>query len=487
VSAIAGKVESRVNTGGKTGLSGRTVLEKTAVLFVVLAIMMVPAAGCLSKKAEAPERPNIILVLTDDQDASTLPYMPYVAGEFQASATTFPNATYNFSLCCPSRVSILRGQYTHNHRVWENVEPEGGYERFVEVGDDNSHVARWLDQESYNTGMFGLYLNGYVPVEDGPKPEGWDRFVLRGHIYSGGHQSPKAYKDEVIKDNAIRWLKERLPGRRPVFAWISFEAPHFPYEFDPRYADRFTEAPVPKPPSFNEKDVSDKPGYVADRPRLTDEGVRQLEGSYRDRLRGLLTPDDALRSIVEVVNAEGELDNTYIVFWTDNGYMMGQHRLLGKRDAYLESISFPMIVRGPGVRRGASDPRIVMNQDLAPTFAQMGTTDVPAFVDGRSMLPILDGTGPWRDVGLIEAPEPPSGLQDGTRPPSYRGLRAEAYTYVEYATGEHEYYDLRTDPHQLTNAYASLDQTRKDALHEKTRALAECAEAECRSLEERAP
>ena len=449
--------------------------------------MTVPAAGCLSKKADVAARPNIILVLTDDQDASTLRHMPYVAGEFQASATTFPNATYNFSLCCPSRASILRGQYTHNHGVWDNIEPEGGYERFVEVGDDDSHVARWLDEAGYNTGMFGAYLNGYNPQQDSPEPEGWDRFVPRGFSYNGKPASPEAYEDEVIKDNALRWLKARVPGRRPLFAWISFYAPHGPYDFDPRYADRFTDTPLPKSRSFNEKDVSDKPAYVADWPQFTDEEVRQLAQDHRDRLRGLLTPDDAVRSIVEVLEAEGELDNTYIVFWSDNGYMMGQHGLLFKIHAYVESISFPMIVRGPGVRRGASDPRIVMNQDLAPTFARMGHAEVPAFVDGRSIVPILDGTGQWREVGLIEAPEPPSHVRPELRVPSYRGLRSEDYTYVEYATGEREYYDLQTDPHQLTNAYASLDQARKGALHEKTRALADCAGAECRSLEERTP
>jgi N-acetylglucosamine-6-sulfatase len=463
------------------------VLKKTAALLVVLAIMTVPAAGCLSKKAEVPERPNIILVLTDDQDASTLPHMPYVAGEFQANATTFPNATYNFPLCCPSRVSILRGQYTHNHRVWENIEPEGGYERFVEVGDDDSHVARWLDEEGYSTGMFGSYLNGYAPRRDDPKPEGWDRFVPRGLSYKGKRHSPEAYEDEVIKENAMRWLKQRVPGRRPLFAWISFYAPHEPYDFDPHYRDRFTEVPLPKPPSFDEKDVSDQPEYVANWPQLTEEGVRELARDHQDRLRALLTPDDAVKSIVELLEAEGELDDTYIVFWSDNGFMMGQHGLLAKRHAYLESISFPMIVRGPGVLRGASDPRVVMNQDLAPTFAEIGHADTPAFVDGRSMLPILDGTGPWREVALIEAPESPSRLRPELRVPSYRGLRAEDYTYVEYATGEREYYDLPGDPHQLTNAYASLDETRKAALREKTRALAECAGANCRSLEDGTP
>jgi arylsulfatase A-like enzyme len=472
---------------GSTRLSSRAALKNVASLFIVLTVIMVPAASCLPQKAEVAERPNIVLVLTDDQDESTLKHMPYVAGDFQAGATTFPNATYSFPLCCPSRVSMLRGQYAHNHRVWENIEPEGGYDRFVEVGDDDSHLARWLHEAGYSTGMFGSYINGYNPQEDGAKPEGWDRFVPRGFSYEGERASPEVYEDEVTKDNVLRWLEKRVPGPRPFFAWISFHAPHAPFEFDPRYADRFTETPLPKPPSFNEEDVLDKPGYVADLPRLTDERVAQLEENQRDRLRGLLTSDDAVRSIVELLESEGELDKTYIVFWSDNGSMLGQHRLLGKRHAYLEAISFPMIVRGPGVRGGATDPRIVMNQDLAPTFARIGHADLPAFVDGRSMGPIFDGSGSWREVGLIEGPEPPSRLGGQMRPPAYQGLRAEDYTYVEYATGDYEYYDLRADPYQLTNSYASLDEARKAALQEKARSLGGCAGGECRTLEERAP
>lgn len=476
-----------MNVGGSIRLFSGAALRKLSSLFIVLALMIVPALGCFSVEEKAPERPNIILVLTDDQDVSTLRHMPYVTGDFQASATTFPNATYNFPLCCPSRVSMLRGQYAHNHRVWENIEPEGGYDRFVEVGDEDSHLARWLDEAGYNTGMFGSYINGYNPQQDDPKPEGWDRFVPRWFSYDGERASSQVYEDELTKDNAIRWLEQKVPGPRPFFAWISFHAPHAPSKFDPRYAERFTETPLPKPPSFNEEDVSDRPGYVADLPRLTDERVAQLEESQRDRLRGLLTPDDAVRRIVEVLKSEGELDNTYIVFWSDNGVMLGQHRVLGKRHAYLESISFPMIVHGPGVPRGATDPRIVMNQDLAPTFARIGHADLPEFVDGRSMLPILDGSGSWREVGLIEGPEPPSRLGGQMRPPAYQGLRTEDYTYVEYATGDYEYYDLPTDPYQLTNAYASLDEARKAALQEKTRSLGKCAGVECRSLEERAP
>jgi N-acetylglucosamine-6-sulfatase len=458
-------------------LFSRPRYKKVVVLFVVLVLMSVPAASKIPREAEAAVRPNIILVLTDDQDENTLKYMPYVAGKFQARATTFPNATYNFPLCCPSRVSMLRGQYTHNHHVWENSEPEGGYERFVEVGDDNSHVVRWLDQAGYNTGMFGKYING-AHKRDAARPEGWDKFLVEGYSYDSSPAPPTAHEDEVIKDNAVRWIKQNLPGR-PLFAWISFNAPHSPYRFDPKYADRFTKARLPQPPSFSEGNVSDKPRYVSNRPRLSERKVAQMTYDHQDQLRGLLTPDDAVEKIVGVLKAAGELDNTYVVFWSDNGSLMGQHRLFGKEHAYVESISFPMIVSGPHVRSGASNTRIVMNQDLAPTFADIANARAPAFVDGRSIVPIFDGVGPWRDVGLIEAPD----QTNPKDPPSYRGIRDENYTYVEYATGEREYYDLRTDPYQLTNAYASLAETRKAALHKRTRALTECAGATCRSLE----
>src|SRR5215204_208661 len=138
--------------GAKAGLFSRPGPKKVVALFVVLVVMSVPAASRIPREAEATVRPNIILVLTDDQDANTLQYMPYVAGEFQASATTFPNATFNLPLCCPSRVSILRGQYTHNHKIWDGSPPDGGYDRFVRLGEDNSHVARWLNKAGYRTG-----------------------------------------------------------------------------------------------------------------------------------------------------------------------------------------------------------------------------------------------------------------------------------------------------------------------------------------------
>ncbi len=478
----------RITTASALSFVG-TRLKKVALLLIVLAVASVSVSSVSvssmevrrteAGQTEAAPRPNIIFVLTDDQSANTLPYMPYVGDEFQGKATTFPNATYNFPLCCPSRVSILRGQYTHNHGVWSNSPPDGGYDRAKALGIHDRQIARRLDSVGYQTGTFGKYINGY-DIEEDPKQLGWDRLVLPGYDYDGSKVAPNVHKDEVVKDNALRWLKKSLPGG-PLFMWVGFEAPHAPFDYDPMYSDRFDSARLPDPPSFNEEDVSDKPRYVSDRPLLSERGLALLRRMHRDRLRGLLTPDNAVRKIVSTLKDAGELDDTYVVFWSDNGYMTGEHRLHNKRHAYVESISFPMLVRGPNVRRGASDPRIVMNQDLAPTFADLANARPPAYVDGRSMVPIFDGGGSWRDVGLIEG----RGTTGPSTPPTYQGLRAEDYVYVQYETGEHEYYDLRADPYQLENAYASLDEPRKVALREKTLALARCERSTCRSREDR--
>jgi N-acetylglucosamine-6-sulfatase len=385
-------------------------MKRTILLFASVAVAMVLVGLGGSRAEVAQPRPNIIIVITDDQDANSLEYMPYISGDFKASATTFPNATFNFPLCCPSRTSILRGQYTHNHDVWENrTEDDGGYEKFLAEGHDRSTFPVWLDNVGYQTGGFGKYLNGYSPKAHG-KPVGFDFFRHHNRTWNNQAVAAGVHLDDQIRENAVRWLKQSIPGG-PLMLWVGFLASHHPYSYDPIYAERFTQTTLPNEPSFNELDVSDKPKYVRNAATLTEAEVARLEEENRNRLRGLLTPDEAMRQMVEVVEASGETDNIYFVFWTDNGWMMGQHGLRakpepeadGKRHAYLESISIPMLVKGPGVRRGATDERIVMNQDLAPTFADLANARIPAFVDGRSMGPIFDDIGAWREVGLIES------------------------------------------------------------------------------------
>jgi arylsulfatase A-like enzyme len=462
----------------------RTVLLLSSV---ALAMILVVWGGFRAEvtqpaQAQADSRPNIIFVMTDDQDKDTIRNMPFVRDELTPNATTFPNATFNYPLCCPSRSSILRGQYTHNHGVWENtVALDGGYEKFLENDLDSSIFPMWLDSSGYQTAGFGLYVNGWSPSQHG-KPEGFDFFRAYNQDWSGVGVPDTEHRDSYVKDNAVRWLAQNVSGP-PLMMWVSFHAPHSPFRYDPRYEGRFKDVRMPKGAAFNEADVSDKPEYVQNLPRLTEAQVAQKEKNHRDRLRALLTPDTALRELRDTVREAGELDNTYIVFWTDNGWMMGEHRLGAKRHAYVESVSFPMMVRGPGVPKGETDTRVVMNQDLAPTFAELANAPTPDFVDGRSMVPILDGEGPWRDVGLIQASPP----YNSTQPPAYQGLRAEDFTYVEYVTGEREYYNLRTDPNQLENGYRALTDKRKADLAAMLDGLKGCAGSVCREAEDVTP
>jgi N-acetylglucosamine-6-sulfatase len=454
-------------------LNGRSV----KYIFVVTLLCLVGASVSSTSlpEVEAASRPNIIFVMTNDQDKDTLRYMPFVRDNMMNNGTTFPNATFNYPLCCPSRASILRGQYTHNHGVWENsAELDGGYEKFLENNLDSSTFPMWLGRAGYQTAGFGTYLNEWNPTVHGT-PEGFDFFRARNQSWTGGGVPNTEHRDTYVKRNAIRWLKENVSGP-PLMMWVSFYAPHKPYDYDPAYEGRFTDINLPKGGAFNELDASDKPEYVQNHPTLSEEDIAQLQEIHRDRLRSLLTPDAALEKVRDTLREAGELENTYIVFWTDNGYMMGEHRVRHKRHAYVESISFPMIIRGPGVSKGATDERVVMNQDLAPTFADIANAYVPAFVDGRSMLPILDGVGPWRHVGLIEASPP----YDARQPPAYQGLRAEDYTYVEYATGEKEYYNLSADPDQLENRYEALTDERKAELAAHLDALKRCRGSACR-------
>lgn len=460
-------------------------MRRIMLAALVLLVLVVPATAPKPASGVALDspKPNVIMVMTNDQDADSVRSMPYTGREFKASATTYPNFTFNFSLCCSSRSSILLGQYTHNHGVWDNVAPAGGYQSWKDRNLNRSYLARWMNAAGYDTAMYGNYLNGFHPVLD-EKPIGWDRFVLSGFTEGRTRLPLGAYDDEDTKDRALEFLAKNLGGPEPVFAWISFDAPHHPYGHDPLYADRFAEEPLPADPSFDEADTSDKPGYVNRWRRITDEDRAHLTEVHRNRLRGLLTVDDAMRRIVAQVRARGEAEETYMVFISDNGYMMGEHRIREmKRVPYLESISFPMLVKGPGVAQGATSERVVMNQDLAPTFVDAADGTLPPFVDGRSALPLMkDPNAAWRDVGLIEGP-----VRDGS-PPSYRGLRGEDFTYVRYdETGEREFYDLNADPHQLENRYPSLTDEEKARLEERLNKLDGCKGSGCVAPENAPP
>jgi arylsulfatase A-like enzyme len=259
----------------------------------------------------------------------------------------------------------------------------------------------------------------------------------------------------------------------------------------------FADAELPRPPSFDEADVSDKPAFIRRLPPLNQEQIAYLEYEYRKRIASLQAIDDMVESIVAALGETGQLDNTYVIYTSDNGFHMGEHRLIaGKDTPYEEDIRVPMVMRGPGVPVGHRLDAMVVNIDLAPTFAEIAGIEAPDFVDGRSFLPLLqDRERPWRESFLIERRKLEEQLvrqskYNGLTPEEldqaavFNGIRTRELVYVEYGSGERELYDLAQDPHQLANLADEADPVLVSALSARLVVLAECTGARCRELED---
>jgi N-acetylglucosamine-6-sulfatase len=260
--------------------------------------------------------------------------------------------------------------------------------------------------------------------------------------------------DSLVKDEALRFLSNRLNDDAPVFAFVNFGAMHKPYYYAQIDADKFKGEAVPRTPAFNEDDVSDKPADIQSLPRLSDADISELDRGYRKGLRSLMRVDRFIRDASDLLRRKGEMDNTYFLFYTDNGVHFGQHRFMhGKLKPYEEDVNFPLIVRGPGIPHGVVKPQLVGNHDLAATLADMGNASVPTFVDGRSFLSLATGaTTVWPRTAILselETNDVPLNKWDMLR------MRGEVYT--RYEGGATEYYNLSVDPYQVHNALGPSD------------------------------
>jgi N-acetylglucosamine-6-sulfatase len=447
----------------------------------------------------ANPRPNILLILADDMKASDLDHMPNTQRLLVNQGVKFTKPWVTRSLCCPSRATILLGQYTHNHKVWVNVEPSGGFWNFLDQGQENSTIATWLNAAGYETILIGKYLNRYGLDRNGNRapsthlPPGWDRWYAWQGIYGGTDTSYKinengqivTYQRSEIHDTDLHArtaenLIRNTAGNRPFFMYLAPNAPHDPAYFAPRHANLFTTTPLPKPQSFNEADVSDKPEWVQNKPRLSSTQISNLTQFYRKRLRALQSLDEMVERLVNALRAAGELSNTYIVLTSDNGIYLGEHRLQAKGAAYNASPRVPLVIRGPEVPRGVTRSQMALNNDLAPTFAFWAGVRPPGFVEGRSLAPLLTSSPPatWRTAFLIEHRRTPEEFAYVRAIPNYFAVRTARYNYVEYGTGEKELYDLNADPTELTNIYNSAPQTLRSELKARLEALKICARAD---------
>src|SRR5918997_3196673 len=513
----------------KEALPGSLASLLATLLLVGCAVLGEPAeeteiteteAQEAATSAETPtERPNIVFILTDDLDYASAQKMPRIGALLRERGASFENAFASQSLCCPSRATILTGLYAHNSGIKGNRPPDGGFEVFRDEGLEEETIATRLQAGGYQTAFFGKYLNGY-PSPDDPSyvPVGWDEWYgelerydpydyqinENGEVVSYGSEEEDFFTD-VLSDKATDFVGQAAPEDRPFFAYVNPTAPHEPAIPAERPRGAFAEEKAPRSPSFDEEDISDKPSWIRDGERFSEEEVSQTDELYRRRLESMLAVDEMLASLVEELEAVGELDNTYIFFTSDNGFHLGTHRLgHGKKTPYEEAAHVPLFVRGPGVPAGSAVKNLVLNNDLAPTFAELAGVEFP--VDGRSLVPLLRGEEPpsWRSSVLLEAfldgksarqksdevedDEEGAGenTDEGNRTDrtAFQAVRTKTHKYVEHENGERELYDLRADPYELDNLYEGADPAVLEDLKARLDALKSCSESGCREAED---
>jgi N-acetylglucosamine-6-sulfatase len=435
-------------------------------------------AGSMRKAQSAPAPPNMVFILTDDMRKDDLKYMPKTKALLQSTGMTFENAFVSNPLCCPSRTTIMRGQYSHNTGVWSNSSTDsssttaGGWYAYQQNGNEADNVATRLQLAGYKTGLFGKYLNGYDNTAY--RPPGWDRWfgaftsgTLHYFDYDVNDQgtithygtSASAYSTDVISGQADAFISANASQGVPFFAYVAPIALHEPSTPAPRDAHEYDGIQGPRLASFNEADVTDKPPWMQKLPRLSSSQVSAIDKRHEKRIESLQAVDDLVAGVVNALDTTKTpsgakaLDNTYIFFTSDNGFHHGEHRIAKQKwRPYEEDIRMPLLVRGPGIAAGSTTNKLTLNTDYMPTFLDLAGSQIPAYADGRPLRPVLNGSvTTWRSAVLPEAAANYSPAYEGIRTISTVG--APARKYLEYSGGVKELYKLDTDPYKLTNLY----------------------------------
>jgi len=403
--------------------------------------------------AQEAERPSILLIVTDDQRWDTLWSMPEVQRSLVERGVTFSESFTTSSLCCPSRASILTGQYPHTTGVYRQALPYGGFKSF----DDSTTIATVLHAGGYRTGFFGKYLDSYqADALAGYVPPGWDRWVafvhseyldygltIDGTVRRYGIDA-EDYSTDVLAGETEDFIRG---SDGPVFAVYAPPAPHDPAIPAAEDDSLFAGLPPCRPPPFNEPDVSDKPAHVQAFTPLGPDRTAHDDALRIDQYRTLQAIDRAVARLLDALEDTGRLEDALVIFTSDNGLHWGEHRWVKKEVPYEEAIRVPLVIRADRIASpaGRTDGHLVANIDLAPTIAAAAGLPLPN-AEGRSLLPLLESRSEgWRHALLIEH------LRGANPIPTYCAVRTSRYLFATYETGDQELYDLEEDPFELTN------------------------------------
>jgi N-acetylglucosamine-6-sulfatase len=549
--------------------------------------------GQSAHAAAAKPRPNFVVIQTDDQTLDQLyaaytppggtpiQAMPNTLNLIAAHGITFNRYYVSYSLCCPSRVTLMTGRYAHNHDVRGNVPPEGGYPGFAKRPAFNHNIATWLQGAGYRTIHIGKFLNAYgdAPYDDGKTvPPGWSAWhsVLHAdtdHFFYGyelnnngqidgpygdsGSWETREYgqRDDFGCPNAPtnglpcyyetdtfnRMAAEEIsatPSQQPLYMQVDYTAPHGDFrhpagpEPAPRHYNSFEGAPLPhtRAQGLDEANVNDKPSFIRTAPFLTPEELHTYRVYYEKALESLRSVDEGVKQIVDTLRADGRLQNTYIIFTSDNGFFYGEHRLTGgKFLAYEPSTHLPFLMRGPGIKAHSESSELAANIDIAPTILSLAKVKPDLSVDGVSLKPFFEdpekvtnrailfesfvetndveengggppgapasvasggaGGGPSinlrtrRNLPRHHGRNPGASASIVAPPKNYYGIRVGPYKYIEWPDGEKELYDLIKDPYELNNRVRSANyRPVRGYLHKELLRLETCDGKTCREL-----
>jgi N-acetylglucosamine-6-sulfatase len=466
-------------------------VRRLAVLATVATVLL-PAGEASAQDAgqgAATRGPNVVVVMTDDQRFDDMPALPKTQRLIGEAGVTFSRYFASYPVCCPARATFFTGQYAQNHDV-RCLYPDcgGGYGKL----NQDEYLPVWLEEAGYVTAHVGKFLNGYGKERAPDIPNGWtewfglvDPWTYRMwgfEIFENGdrrtygsllREQPRYYQTEVLSNKATQFIRRRAPRDAPFFLSVAYLAPHHEsgktqgrtgklVRPAPRDRGRYRHMPLPKPPSYNE-DISDKPRWVARNHAINSRREAAILKRFHERWASLPAVDRGVEAIIEALRDTGELDNTYVIFTSDHGFMQGEHRIAqGKMVPYDPSTQVPLLIRGPGIPRGRTTKALVGDVDLAATIMDATPARASRPLDGRSVLPFarnvrLPSFRPFLHTTAGQGAKGRTNTREGgargTQPrvPAWSAVRTTRWLYVEYRSGQREMYDLKRDHWENNN------------------------------------
>jgi len=439
-----------------------------AALLLLLASTSAPQAA-----------PNIVVIMTDDQeDTGSTGYLPKTHALLAEKGLTFENSFVNLPLCAPSRASFLSGQSAHNTGIKANNPVDGGGWGAFKDKEKNA-LPVWLKKAGYKTALIGKYINRYgqestfgsllswagsylnigftSPTIGNPEdwvPPGWDLWYAftgtRARYYDYDinendkiktfGSSAGDYSTDVLKARAVRFIKDQSGATDPFFMLVATKAVHAQGKCAipaPQHADAFKKVSLP----FNSAGKKES----ATKPATGGQSKEDIETCYRAELQSLQSVDDLVAALVDSLQRAGKLDDTVIIYTSDNGFLFGQHGRLGKSVPYEEAIKVPLVIRGPGIPENQTRGQLVNNLDVVATIVELARASPGATLDGHSLGPLFaDSNAPWRSAIAFESPSAHF-LGPAER---YTGVRTATRKYIKFDTGVEMLYDLAADPHE---------------------------------------